>query len=85
MSVHHASRISRLTCTRAFASAAADVPHRSLGGLSAVVREKAERLSTQWKGTNASGGSTKNYIGGEFRESSTDKWVEVLDPVSASE
>lgn len=46
------------------------------------IREKAELLSSSWKGTNASGENTKNYIGGEFVESKTDKWIDVLDPVS---
>lgn len=28
------------------------------------------------------GGSTKNFIGGQFVESKADKWLEVHDPVS---
>ena len=46
------------------------------------IREKAELLSSSWKGTNASGGNTKNYIGGEFVESKAENWIDVLDPVS---
>ena len=49
--------------------------------LSPVARAKAERISAEWKGTSAIGGSTKNYIGGQFLESKTDKWIDVLDPV----
>lgn len=41
----------------------------------------AEEVSSKWKGTTANGGKTKNYIGGEFTESSADKWLEVRDPV----
>jgi malonate-semialdehyde dehydrogenase (acetylating)/methylmalonate-semialdehyde dehydrogenase len=43
----------------------------------------AEEVSTKWKGTTANGGKTKNYIGGEFVDSSADKWLEVRDPVSS--
>jgi len=41
----------------------------------------AEEVSSKWKGTTANGGKTKNYIGGEFVESSAKKWLEVRDPV----
>jgi malonate-semialdehyde dehydrogenase (acetylating)/methylmalonate-semialdehyde dehydrogenase len=41
----------------------------------------AEEVSSKWKGTTANGGKTKNYIGGEFVESSATKWLEVRDPV----
>lgn len=51
-------------------------------GLSSLSLERAEQLSSQWKGTNFLGGTAKNFIDGEFRESTTDKWIEVLDPVS---
>lgn len=50
--------------------------------LKPAVRERAEQLSSNWKGTNASGGATKNYIGGEFVESKAEKWLDVVDPVS---
>lgn len=50
--------------------------------LKPAIREKAEQLSSNWKGTSASGGNTRNYIGGEFVESKADKWVDVVDPVS---
>ena len=49
--------------------------------LSPVARAKAEQISAEWKGTSAIGGSTKNYIGGQFLESKADKWIDVLDPV----
>jgi malonate-semialdehyde dehydrogenase (acetylating)/methylmalonate-semialdehyde dehydrogenase len=32
--------------------------------------------------SSGSSGTTKNFIDGEFRESKTEKWIEVLDPVS---
>jgi len=50
-------------------------------GLNSVVREKAERLSRDWKGTNASGENTKNFIGGEFVQSKATQWIDVVDPV----
>jgi len=55
---------------------------KPLVDLKPEVREKAELLSSSWKGTNASGGNTKNYIGGQFVESKTEKWIDVLDPSS---
>ncbi|KAF9260222.1 Methylmalonate-semialdehyde dehydrogenase [Marasmius fiardii PR-910] len=51
-------------------------------GLGATSLERAEQLSSQWKGTNFLGGTAKNFIDGEFRESSTDKWIELLDPAT---
>lgn len=50
-------------------------------GLSATARSKAEHISANWKGTSLVGGTTKNYIGGEFVESKTEKWIELHDPV----
>lgn len=50
-------------------------------GLNSVVREKAEQLSRDWKGTNASGENTKNFIGGEFVQSKATQWIDVVDPV----
>jgi len=41
----------------------------------------AEKISAEWKGTNATGGTTKNFIGGEFAESKASQWFDVLDPV----
>lgn len=64
--------------TRSYAT----VPFRPpLLGLNSVVREKAEQLSRDWKGTNASGENTKNFIGGEFVQSKATQWVDVVDPV----
>ncbi|KAJ7293432.1 Aldehyde/histidinol dehydrogenase [Mycena rebaudengoi] len=58
---------------RAFSTSA------SRGALSALGRASAERLS-EWKGTSATGGTTKNYIGGEFVESKSSDWIDILDP-----
>lgn len=66
---------------RTFASAVSRPP---LSGLNPVARAKAEQISSQWKGTNASGGTVKNYIGGEFVESKASKFVDIVDPVSDS-
>ena len=52
-----------------------------MSSLGATAKAKAEKISQEWAGTSATGGSTKNFIGGEFVESKTDKWIEVLDPV----
>jgi len=73
------SRIpSRTICTRYYAT----VPIQpSLRGLNSAVREKAEKLSRDWKGTSASGENTKNFIGGEFVQSSSTQWIDVVDPV----
>lgn len=49
--------------------------------LSALALPKAEAISAQWKGTSATGESTKNFIGGEFVESKTTEWIDVHDPV----
>ncbi|KAJ7783625.1 methylmalonate-semialdehyde dehydrogenase [Mycena maculata] len=47
--------------------------------LSALARNSAERLS-EWKGTSVTGGTTKNFIGGEFVDSKTTDWIDILDP-----
>ena len=65
--------LSGLRNGRSYASAA--------GSLNALARPKAEQISSQWKGTSATGGNTLNYIGGSFVESSATKYIDVLDPV----
>ncbi|KAG7099016.1 hypothetical protein E1B28_000899 [Marasmius oreades] len=69
-------RIVRIGCshTRSFSTS---LP---LASLSASARPHAEKLSAEWKGTSATGGTTKNFIGGEFVESKTRDWIEVVDP-----
>ena len=49
---------------------------------STLAAKAAEEVSSNWKGTTADGGRTKNYIGGKFLESKAEKWLEVHDPVS---
>ncbi|WWC64491.1 methylmalonate-semialdehyde dehydrogenase (acylating) [Kwoniella dejecticola CBS 10117] len=49
-------------------------------GLSPLAAEAAKEVSEKWRGTSAVGGTTKNYIGGEFRESKAEKWLDVNDP-----
>ena len=63
---------------RSYATVSVQPPLR---GLNSIVREKAEKLSRDWKGTSASGENTKNFIGGEFVQSKTTQWIEVVDPV----
>ncbi|TFK83657.1 methylmalonate-semialdehyde dehydrogenase [Polyporus arcularius HHB13444] len=69
----------QLRGVRAMATAA---PRPALSGLSAAAKSKAEKISQDWKGTSATGANTKNFIGGEFVESKTDKWIDVVDPAS---
>lgn len=66
---------------RGYASAAA--ASAQTGSLSPLAAKAAEEVSAKWKGTSATGGNTKNYIGGEFVESKADRWLEVRDPVSS--
>jgi malonate-semialdehyde dehydrogenase (acetylating) / methylmalonate-semialdehyde dehydrogenase len=74
------SRIpTRALCARSYTTVPIQPP---LLGLNSVVREKAEKLSRDWKGTNASGENTKNFIGGEFVQSRAIQWIDVVDPVS---
>ncbi|EPQ61403.1 hypothetical protein GLOTRDRAFT_124283 [Gloeophyllum trabeum ATCC 11539] len=76
------SRVSRLGIkqTRQYGTAVSGSPKPPLSGLNAAVRAKAEQLSAQWKGTSATGGDTKNYIGGEFVQSKASDWIDVVDP-----
>ncbi|GBE78255.1 methylmalonate-semialdehyde dehydrogenase [Sparassis latifolia] len=64
---------------RSFATAVSRPP---LSALSSVARAKAEQISAEWKGTSASGGNTKNFVGGEFVESQTSEWIDVVDPAT---
>ena len=50
--------------------------------LSSAARPRAEEISANWKGTSATGGATKNFIGGEFVDSNTTEWIDIHDPVS---
>jgi len=74
------ARLPSINClhVRTFATAVTRPP---LSGLNATVRAKAEQISSQWKGTNASGGTVKNYIGGQFVDSKSADWVDIVDPV----
>ncbi|KAI0051646.1 methylmalonate-semialdehyde dehydrogenase [Auriscalpium vulgare] len=73
------SRLSRAQTlhARTYATASSRPP---LSGLNALARPKAEQLSRDWKGTSATGENTKNFIGGEFVESKTAEWIDVVDP-----
>ncbi|KAG8927082.1 hypothetical protein FRC02_008473 [Tulasnella sp. 418] len=48
--------------------------------LKPTAQNAAQAISTNWKGTSATGGTAKNFIGGEFVESKTDRWLDVVDP-----
>ncbi|KAI0932038.1 Methylmalonate-semialdehyde dehydrogenase [acylating] mitochondrial, variant 4 [Taiwanofungus camphoratus] len=71
-------RSSHLHLKRSFATAS----RPPLNALSQTARAKAEQISSQWKGTSASGGNTKNFIGGEFVESKASMYIDVLDPAT---
>lgn len=77
----HSRAIARLRTvrTRSFATAASNPP---LAALSSTARTQAEKISAEWKGTSATGGNTKNLIGGEFVESKTSQWIDVVDPAT---
>ncbi|KAL0580826.1 hypothetical protein V5O48_001202 [Marasmius crinis-equi] len=70
------ARVSRVTSLRGRAFSTT----HSLSAVSSIARPKAEELSAKWKGTSATGGTTKNFIGGEFVESKATEWIDVLDP-----
>ena len=76
MSLAKLPRATPLRATRTFATSAP-----RLSGLSATAQSKAEKISQEWKGTSATGGNTKNFVGGEFVESKAEKWIDVHDPV----
>lgn len=76
----HARVVPRLRGLHARTYATARPP---LSGLSATARSRAEKLSADWQGTSATGENTKNLIGGEFVESKTADWIDVVDPVRA--
>ncbi|KAJ2919311.1 hypothetical protein MD484_g1150, partial [Candolleomyces efflorescens] len=48
--------------------------------LSAAALPRAQKLSEGWKGTSATGGNTKNFIAGQFVESTSPEWIDVHDP-----
>ncbi|KAI0036634.1 methylmalonate-semialdehyde dehydrogenase [Vararia minispora EC-137] len=73
------TRIARLRhrCACSYATVAT---RPALSGLNTVARSKAEQISRDWNGTSATGENTKNFIGGEFMESSATKYIDVVDP-----
>lgn len=60
-------------------SASAAASETSLGSLA---YERARDVDSKWKGTSTLGGTTKNFVHGQFVDSKTERWVEVRDPVS---
>ena len=78
------SLIRRPIQLRAYTSAAF-ASTSSNSKLSPLALKAAEDVSSKWRGTTANGGNTKIYIGGEFLDSKTDKWLEVRDPVSSGQ
>jgi malonate-semialdehyde dehydrogenase (acetylating)/methylmalonate-semialdehyde dehydrogenase len=76
--LYHSRIPTRAICVRSYATVSVQPPLR---GLNLAVREKAEKLSRDWKGTSSSGENTKNFIGGEFVQSRATQWLDVVDPV----
>ncbi|EPT03898.1 hypothetical protein FOMPIDRAFT_1141209 [Fomitopsis schrenkii] len=74
-------RPTRFLVGRTYTTTAA-VVRPPLSALSPTARAKAEELSANWKGTSATGEKTKNFIGGEFVDGSTNDWIDVLDPAT---
>lgn len=69
------------TASRGLATHASSSSHsHSHASLSPHAHAAAEKLSKNWKGTSATGGTTKNFINGEFVESTSEKWLDVTDP-----
>jgi hypothetical protein len=78
VNMFHSRIPARAICVRSYATVPVQPPLR---GLNSAVREKAEKLSRDWKGTNSSGENTKNFIGGEFVQSRSTQWIDLVDPV----
>ncbi|KAF8745101.1 hypothetical protein AX14_010571 [Amanita brunnescens Koide BX004] len=69
-------RFPRLRCSQIRSFSVSPHPR----SLNAKALPFAEKISAEWKGTSATGGTTKNFIGGEFVESKSSQWFDVLDP-----
>ena len=76
-SVMSFQRFPRLRCSQIRSFSVSPHPR----SLNAKALPFAEKISAEWKGTSATGGTTKNFIGGEFVESKSSQWFDVLDPV----
>ncbi|KAJ3987739.1 methylmalonate-semialdehyde dehydrogenase [Lentinula detonsa] len=75
MTLNRVARIRSIRCSRRFSTTCSAL------SLSNAARLKADQLSS-WKGTSVNGGTTKNFIGGEFVESETTDWIDILDPTT---
>ncbi|PWN44383.1 putative methylmalonate-semialdehyde dehydrogenase mitochondrial precursor [Ceraceosorus guamensis] len=83
-SLAHLSSSTRLhsLLPRASSTATASASSPSESTLGSLAHSKAQDVDAKWKGTSALGGTTKNFVHGEFVESKTDRWVEVRDPAT---
>lgn len=50
--------------------------------LGALAYERAQDVERKWRGTSTMGGTTKNYVNGQFIDSKTNRWVDVHDPAT---
>lgn len=50
--------------------------------LGSLATSRAKDVESKWRGTSTSGGTTKNYINGNFVDSNTSQWLEVKDPAT---
>ncbi|EPQ32270.1 uncharacterized protein PFL1_00467 [Pseudozyma flocculosa PF-1] len=48
--------------------------------LSPLALSKAKDVESKWKGVSMFGGTTKNYVDGQFVDSKTSQWLDVNDP-----
>lgn len=57
---------------------------RALPSLTSTAAERAKDVESKWQGTSTSGGTTKNFVGGQWLDSKTQNWLDVHEPVSTS-
>ncbi len=66
------------------ASASSSSSSSGSSSLSPASVRYAQDLESKYRGTSTSGGTTKNYVDGQFVDSRSDRWIDVHDPVSVS-
>lgn len=75
----HASQLSGAQPATRAASASQSAASSPLG---ALALERAKDVEQKWRGTSTLGGTTKNYVDGQFVDSKTSRWVDVHDPAT---
>lgn len=78
----HSSRlIAAQPATKSAAPGAANQSEAS-SSLGPLAFERAKDVESKWRGTSTMGGTTKNYIDGQFVDSKTNRWVDLHDPAT---